>query len=262
MGSDHRHHRHGGCRSGVACCSPFGYEYLGIRAIGSVSCGRRSRERARISRGEWRGPGARYPGRAGVAGGGRGGGFLTAVEFDPRGLFAAKALLLPGGLPSRFMGRNYLQRDIKLLWGLAAARCSRPDCRDSLVEAATAADPEAIIGEIAHIVAHEDDGPRGEPSYPKEEREVGNELTMGLGKVREVGDYVEQMDPILPDFAERLKAGFIAEYRTQRASGVEGDALFEALRRFAAGRRPDFRYQAAGLAVLVYLFEKCEVFEQ
>ncbi len=249
------------------------------------------------------------------------------------------------------MGRNYLQRDIKLLWGLAAARCSKPDCRDSLVEAATAADPEAIIGEIAHIVAHEDDGPRGDRSYPKEERDkypnlvllckkhhtiadrqentytieelrewknehetwvqtrlqqempnvsftelevvtsalmvhaelpatdfsllhpaekmrrnslvqVGNELTMGLGKVREVGAYIEQMDPILPDFAERLKAGFIAEYRTQRAAGVAGDALFEALRNFAAGRRPDFRYQAAGLAVLVYLFEKCEVFEQ
>jgi hypothetical protein len=43
--------------------------------------------------------------------------------------------------------------------------------------------------------------------------------------------------------------------------GVEGDILFDELHMFSSMDSNSFEYQAAGLAVLVYLFEKCEVFE-
>lgn len=78
---------------------------------------------------------------------------------------------------------------------------------------------------------------------------------------REVEEFVEHVAIRDSRFPERLKAGFVAEYSRLKEQGFEGDSLFEALREFAYGRTRNFQKQAAGLAVLVYLFEKCEVFE-
>ncbi|MBD2130229.1 hypothetical protein NDI39_15425 [Microcoleus sp. ZQ-A2] len=87
-------------------------------------------------------------------------------------------------------------------------------------------------------------------------------LTMGMGKVWEVNRFVETFATLNPDFPERLRAGFIREYERLRAEGVEGDALFEALCNFSSCHSTDIRKVAAGLAVLSYLFWKCEVFER
>ncbi len=86
-------------------------------------------------------------------------------------------------------------------------------------------------------------------------------ITLGLGKAGEVGEFVEQVATRDPHFPERLKAGFVEEYLRLTENGLNGDALFEALREFAYAGSRNFQNQAAGLAVLVYLFEKCEVFE-
>ena len=248
--------------------------------------------------------------------------------------------------------RSYADRDLKLLWGLAAARCSKPDCRRSVVAEASAEDPEAVLGEIAHIVAFADQGPRADPTYPRESRNkydnlillcptdhtlvdkqgatysigelrewkasherwvidrlqetvpqvgfaelevvtralvnaaiipsadftvldpaekmrrnsltgrVHFELTLALSKAREVEDFVVHVGHLDPDFAERLKARFVSEYRSLVGQGVGGDSLFSALSSFAAAGHAEFRFQAAGLVVLAYLFEKCEVFER
>lgn len=249
------------------------------------------------------------------------------------------------------MSRNYQDKDIKLLWGLAAARCGYPDCRLELVLQATERDNAAVIGKIAHIVAHSNSGPRADTNYSKDLRDryenlillcpthhdmvdghsdtytvqdlrqwkldheawvrgslarempavgfaeleittkailsapsepvtaftitdptqkmIRNQLTdnirfhltMGLGKAREVEKFVEHIASMDWQFPERLKAGFVAEYSRRWSEGLEGDALFEALREFASAGSQDFRKQAAGLAVLAYLFEKCEVFQ-
>lgn len=87
-------------------------------------------------------------------------------------------------------------------------------------------------------------------------------ITLGLSKAREVGDFVEHMAQVDSDFPERLKAGFVAEYDRLKAEGVVGDLLFESLRAFAGGSSQNFSRQAAGLVVLSYLFERCEIFEK
>jgi len=250
------------------------------------------------------------------------------------------------------MARRYSIRDLKLLWGLAAARCAFPECRQELFAEESAEDSAVVLGEIAHIVASGDEGPRADPDFPSERRDsyenlillcpnhhtlvdkqeghyaverlrnwkseherwvreqlrhempnvsfaelevltrgllnapepssedfkpldpaekmekndltqrVHHQLTLGLSKAKEVGDFLASFARVDPDFPERIKAGFVQEYRQLSVRGVEGDALFEALRDFAAMGRRDFRYQAAGLTVLCYLFEACEVFEQ
>lgn len=102
------------------------------------------------------------------------------------------------------------------------------------------------------------------------EKMLKNELTSaiqlrlmtGVIQARMVGGFVENMVNVIPDFPERLKAGFVKEYQRLRAAGFKGDALFNALHEFSCNRSLDYDFKAAGLAVLYYLFEKCEVFER
>ncbi|MBN3881959.1 MAG: hypothetical protein HWQ44_02955 [Nostoc sp. JL34] len=87
-------------------------------------------------------------------------------------------------------------------------------------------------------------------------------LTSGVIQARMVGKFVENMVNVIPDFPEKLKAGFVGEYHNLRASGLRGNALLDALHEFSCNRSLDYDLRAAGLAVLYYLFEKCEVFER
>jgi len=66
------------------------------------------------------------------------------------------------------MSRKYPLADVKILYGLAAARCAFPNCRKEVVLEGTATDKTKQIGKIAHIVAHSENGPRSDSSYPKD----------------------------------------------------------------------------------------------
>lgn len=250
--------------------------------------------------------------------------------------------------------RKYLASDVKLLWGLAAARCGFPQCRQECVEQATDLDRAVVLGKIAHIVPHsnKEGEPRADLSFATElldryenwillcarhhdivdgqpntysavdlrrwkneheswvrqrlsaeiplitfaeleivtkgllvaplaldysfalitPREKMNRngltdrvnllVTIGFSKVREVSNFVNFAGQLYPDFGDQLKAGFVTRYNELRGQGIEGDALFEELHHFASGNSYDFRRQAAGLAVLMYFFEICEIFER
>ena len=90
---------------------------------------------------------------------------------------------------------------------------------------------------------------------------VAIRVTMGLSKVQEVEGFIASVVRVIPAFAEDLKAGFTRRYAQFRQEGIVGDGLFESLHDFASGGSRDFTRQAAGLAVLMYLFERCDVFE-
>lgn len=85
---------------------------------------------------------------------------------------------------------------------------------------------------------------------------------MGLGVVREVRDFVEQEATIDIDFPERLKSGFLEEYYRLRKEGHRGDVLFDLMCQFAQRGMKEQSKRSAGLAVLIYFFESCEVFEK
>ncbi len=90
---------------------------------------------------------------------------------------------------------------------------------------------------------------------------VHRRLTVGQMMAGDVQRFVQHVALVDPDLPEGLKAGFVVEYRRLWAEGVEGDLLFEELHAIASGGSTDFMRQAAGLAILTYLFEKCEVFK-
>jgi len=249
------------------------------------------------------------------------------------------------------MRRYIRQKDLKILWGRAAGHCSHPDCSQDCILEADEHEGNKVLCKIAHIVAHSDTGPRGNPEFPEDKRNeyenlillcpthhdivdakpykydiatlqkwksdheqsvreslpklmlevtfaelevvtnaivsspaepvtdftvtdpskkmeknglserVHFSLSLGLGKAREVSSFVEHVASRDVGFPERLKAGFVEEYNRLWEDGLRSDDLFESLRVFSAMGSSDFKQQAAGLAVLCYLFEKCEVFQ-
>ena len=80
--------------------------------------------------------------------------------------------------------------------------------------------------------------------------------------MKQVGDFSSKIPDI--DFGEHLKEGFVSKIyqRLKNVEKLSGDMLFNALFEFATKGCNDFKQRAAGLSVLVYLFEKCEVFEK
>jgi len=86
-------------------------------------------------------------------------------------------------------------------------------------------------------------------------------ITMGTIQVKQVTDYIDKAPDI--NFGERLKQEFVNKYeQLKNEENMHGDDLFNALLDFSCGGSNDFKERAAGLAVLVYLFEKCDVFEK
>jgi hypothetical protein len=69
-------------------------------------------------------------------------------------------------------------RTHKMLWGRSGNRCAFPDCRRELVEDETLTDDPAVVGDEAHIVAREDDGPRGISTLTSDERDKYENLVL------------------------------------------------------------------------------------
>ena len=87
-------------------------------------------------------------------------------------------------------------------------------------------------------------------------------FSIGLLQSRQVQEFIEVMGSYDSSFTGGLISGFVSEYQQQSQAGLQGDSLFAAMLRFSAQGTTELVFQSAGLAVLVYLFETCEVFER
>jgi hypothetical protein len=121
----------------------------------------------------------------------------------------------------------------------------------------------ALLASIGRVV---DDLRLTPPAEKMAKNELGpgahHLITLGLVNVQAVSRYITGVDAVDTTFSERLSGGFQAEYLRLRGLGLRGDDLFAALMDFANGGTAEFLRQAAGLSVLSYLFESCEVFEK
>lgn len=252
--------------------------------------------------------------------------------------------------PSMATTRKYPTVDIKKLYGKAAARCSFADCRKELIIEDGVSKEKSQIGNIAHIIAHSSEGPRGDSLFPTEKldcyenwillcpschkkvddmplafgvdrlKEIKNEhenwvldrlsesiskitfaeleiaakaisknsnnhdsdfrvispeekiqknnliearilITMGLSLGYEVERFLANMAVIDQDYPERLKNGFKSKYLELKKS-CTGDALFFSMQEFATEGLNKENHKAASIAILVYLFHICEIFEK
>jgi hypothetical protein len=87
-------------------------------------------------------------------------------------------------------------------------------------------------------------------------------LTGGMSKVQEVSRFIDNSLNLDPDFATKLITGFTRQYRILSDEGITGDELFNKMYQFSYSNNQNHAIQFAGLAVLSYLFERCEVFEK
>lgn len=85
-------------------------------------------------------------------------------------------------------------------------------------------------------------------------------IQAGLIGASQVEDFLNQNADM--DYSEKLRRAFIDNYERLRAEGLRADDLFFALLNVASNHSSDSRYIAAGLNVLVYYFQLCEVFEK
>jgi hypothetical protein len=248
--------------------------------------------------------------------------------------------------------RSYSDKTLKVLFAFCGNRCSEPGCTNPIVKDATKYSPELVVGQIAHIYAFADNGPRGRTglteakrnapdnlillcpthhvvvdgqhaTYPatlllewKEKRErpyrkgvqdrineigfkelefaaesllasvgdasndLGNIrpaekiaknglgkasetlLLMGSAKSRECEALITKASQLQPQFADRLRVGFVSQYNSLSAAGLRGDDLFMEMYDWAAGVSGDRAREAAGLCILSHLFIVCDVFEK
>lgn len=91
---------------------------------------------------------------------------------------------------------------------------------------------------------------------------VIDHFKMGAMKLQEVTFYVSQRAENDSDFPNRLVAGFQQRYYGLRADSLTGDDLFFGLFSMLQDNEVNLRRQATVMAVIVYLFEKCDLFER
>lgn len=85
-------------------------------------------------------------------------------------------------------------------------------------------------------------------------------ITMGLSSNSTIDDYLNKHpDPL---FSTKLTNIMASKYQELKSHGLDNEGIFSELWEFASGRKSDFSYKAAGLGILTYFFEKCEVFEK
>lgn len=89
-----------------------------------------------------------------------------------------------------------------------------------------------------------------------------DKISLGMLKSKEVASFIEFQIKMDSEFPDKLKYGFLEEYARLRKEGYKGDDLFEAMHLFASNNSPKYEMLTAGLALLSYFFEICEVFEK
>jgi hypothetical protein len=85
-------------------------------------------------------------------------------------------------------------------------------------------------------------------------------IRLGSAQSNLVRDYVEAHTTT--GFDEKLRAGFVKRYSELKVSGMSPDEIFIDMKDFATAKSIDARMVAAGLAVVAYYFETCDIFEK
>lgn len=91
-------------------------------------------------------------------------------------------------------------------------------------------------------------------------QDVQGFLNIGLINIETIQDYLNRN----PDtfFANKLTNAIVEKYNELKQQGVDNISVFYELWSYVSGRKDDYNYKSAGLGIVTYFFEKCEVFEK
>ena len=85
-------------------------------------------------------------------------------------------------------------------------------------------------------------------------------ILAGFSRITLVRSFIEK--DLYPNYGERLKQGFLDKYTELVAEDFSGDDIFNQLLFFACRDTTKSNELAAGLVVIAYFFESCDIFEK
>jgi len=91
---------------------------------------------------------------------------------------------------------------------------------------------------------------------------IANLVHTGVARRGQVKNYVSHQAQIDPRYPKRLLNPLLARYNDLRESTQNSDQVFNGMRQFACGNSTEFELQTAGLVLIVYFFELCDLFER
>lgn len=74
--------------------------------------------------------------------------------------------------------RNYSSKTIKILFALSGNQCAVPDCNEPVIAPQTEKSGAMVIGQIAHIYAISEDGPRGSKGLTEKDLNQASNLIL------------------------------------------------------------------------------------
>lgn len=91
-------------------------------------------------------------------------------------------------------------------------------------------------------------------------QEFQNFITMGLSSNAIIEEYFNRHPDVR--ISEKITSIMSTKYKELKDIKKNSVEIFNELWDFASGNNHEFKYKAAGLGILTYFFEKCEVFEK
>lgn len=91
---------------------------------------------------------------------------------------------------------------------------------------------------------------------------ITNLIRTGVSRRSQVRKYVNLQAQIYRGYPERLLNPLLTRYNDLRGSTDNSDVVFNGMRQFACGNSTEFELQTAGLVLIVYFFELCDLFEK
>jgi hypothetical protein len=82
---------------------------------------------------------------------------------------STKASTSKASASTKSLKRIYTDKTLKILFALSGNRCARPDCNEPIIAPATSFSGPLVVGQIAHIFALSEDGPRGKAGLTEAE---------------------------------------------------------------------------------------------
>lgn len=134
--------------------------------------------------------------------------------------------------------RNYSSKTIKILFTLSGNQCAVPDCNEPVIALRTEKSDALVVGQIAHIYAISEDGPRGKKGLTEKDlNQVSNLILLcPTHHVKIDGQHETYPATILIDWKTRHERKY-GDTLSRSISGV-GAAELEVAARALIGSKP------------------------
>jgi len=119
---------------------------------------------------------------------------------------------------SRKPARRYSDRTLKILFTYSGNVCARPGCENPIIKNRTQLSDNHVLGQISHIHAASDYGPRADPSLSEEARNGPDNLILLCPTCHDVVD--GQYETYPPELLKRWKDDHERQFRERMSATI------------------------------------------